>query len=101
PGRPHRRRPDTDQTTAAARAPNRRRPWGHRPGAGRARFETYRMTKPRRVNRRGSSGSEVAAELEDLRSRLAEAEGILHAIREGEVDAVVVNGEHGDQVYTL
>jgi PAS domain S-box-containing protein len=59
------------------------------------------MTKPRRVNRRGPSGSEVAAELEDLRSRLAEAEGILHAIREGEVDAVVVNGEHGDQVYTL
>jgi PAS domain S-box-containing protein len=40
-------------------------------------------------------------ELEDLRTRLAEAEEILHAIRDGDVDAVVVNGEHGEQVYTL
>ncbi|MEI6501037.1 MAG: PAS domain S-box protein, partial [Armatimonadota bacterium] len=40
-------------------------------------------------------------EVEDLRARLAEAEEVLRAIRNGEVDAVVVTGEGGDQVYTL
>jgi PAS domain S-box-containing protein len=44
---------------------------------------------------------ELAAELEDLRARLAEAEEVLRAIRNGEVDAVVVAGERGEQVYTL
>jgi adenosyl cobinamide kinase/adenosyl cobinamide phosphate guanylyltransferase len=47
------------------------------------------------------SKSELAAELEDLRTRLAEAEDVLRAIRNGEVDAVVVTGERGEQVYTL
>jgi len=47
------------------------------------------------------SGPELAAELEDLRARLAEAEEVLSAIRNGEVDAVVVAGERGEQVYTL
>jgi PAS domain S-box-containing protein len=37
----------------------------------------------------------------DLRTRLEEAEDTLRAIREGEVDAVVVSGPEGDQVYTL
>jgi PAS domain S-box-containing protein len=36
-----------------------------------------------------------------LRARLAEAEETLHAIRQGEVDAVVVSGASGPQVYTL
>lgn len=36
-----------------------------------------------------------------LRRRLAEAEDTLEAIRAGEVDAVVVNGPAGQQVYTL
>ncbi len=49
----------------------------------------------------GTSRPELAAELEDLRSRLAEAEDVLCAIRNGEVDAVVVTGKHGEQVYTL
>jgi PAS domain S-box-containing protein len=40
-------------------------------------------------------------EVEDLRARLAEAEEVLRAIRNGEVDAVVVTGEGGDQVYPL
>ncbi|MFA6271178.1 MAG: PAS domain S-box protein, partial [Candidatus Paceibacterota bacterium] len=44
---------------------------------------------------------ELVAEREDLRARLAEAEEVLNAIRNGEVDAVVVAGEHGEQVYTL
>ena len=47
------------------------------------------------------SKPELAAELEDLRARLAEAEEVLRAIRNGEVDAVVVTGERGEQVYTL
>ena len=36
-----------------------------------------------------------------LRARLAEAEETLRAIRSGDVDAVVVAGKHGDQVFTL
>jgi PAS domain S-box-containing protein len=38
---------------------------------------------------------------EDLRMRLEEAEETIRAIREGEVDAMVVSGPQGDQVYTL
>lgn len=41
------------------------------------------------------------AELADLRERLREAQETLDAIRSGEVDAVVVNGENGNQVYSL
>jgi PAS domain S-box-containing protein len=37
----------------------------------------------------------------DLRRRLAEAEQTLEAIRSGEVDALLVSGEKGDQIYTL
>ena len=36
-----------------------------------------------------------------LRARLAEAEETLRAIREGEVDAVVVSGSQGDRVFAL
>jgi PAS domain S-box-containing protein len=39
--------------------------------------------------------------LEELRERLREAEETLDAIRNGEVDAVVVGGPSGQQVYTL
>ena len=37
----------------------------------------------------------------DLRLRLAELEATLGAIRSGEVDALIVNGPNGDQVYSL
>jgi len=40
-------------------------------------------------------------QIEDLRMRLEEAEETLRAIREGEVDALVVSDPQGDQVYTL
>ena len=44
-------------------------------------------------------------ELEDvlasLRIRLAEAEDTLHAIRNGGVDALVIAGENGEQIFTL
>jgi two-component system, NarL family, sensor kinase len=39
--------------------------------------------------------------LSKLRARLAEAEGMLRAIRSGDVDAVVVAGRQGPQVFTL
>jgi PAS domain S-box-containing protein len=39
--------------------------------------------------------------LAKLRARLAEAEQTLHAIRSGEVDAVVVAGKQGPQVFSL
>jgi two-component system, sensor histidine kinase len=40
-------------------------------------------------------------ETETLRARLAEAEDMLRAIRHGEIDALVVEGPGGHQVYTL
>ena len=40
-------------------------------------------------------------ELEELRLRLSEAEDTLNAIQNGQVDAVVVNGPKGTQVFTL
>ena len=36
-----------------------------------------------------------------LRARLVEAEEMLRAIRQGEIDALVVEGDRGNQVYTL
>ncbi len=44
---------------------------------------------------------EPSGALADLRARLSEAEETLRAIRSGEVDAVVVAGEQGPQVFTL
>lgn len=40
-------------------------------------------------------------ELAELRARLADAEETLRAIRRGEVDAVMVEGKQGPQVFTL
>ncbi len=42
-----------------------------------------------------------SSEIEELRRRLEEAEGTLRAIQSGEVDALVVSGRQGEQVYTL
>ncbi|MCZ7402797.1 MAG: PAS domain S-box protein [Candidatus Methanoperedens sp.] len=44
---------------------------------------------------------ELKLEVDRLRAQLAEAEETLRAIRSGEVDALVVSGEKGDQVFTL
>ncbi len=41
------------------------------------------------------------ARIEELQARLDEAEETIRAIRAGEVDAVIVQGEAGEQVYTL
>ena len=48
-----------------------------------------------------SSPQDLLAEIADLRNRLFEAEDTLRAIREGEVDALVVSGLAGEQIYTL
>jgi PAS domain S-box-containing protein len=40
-------------------------------------------------------------EIDELRNRLAEAEATLRAIRQGEVDAIVVEADQGPTVYTL
>jgi PAS domain S-box-containing protein len=45
--------------------------------------------------------TDLAAEVQDLRARLQEAEETLRAIRRGEVDALVVEGTRGEQIYTL
>jgi PAS domain S-box-containing protein len=47
------------------------------------------------------SPEDLLAEIADLRSRLEEAEDTLRAIREGEVDALVVSGLAGEQIYSL
>ena len=51
--------------------------------------------------RRIISHVRLVRENAELRARLAEAEETLHAIRTGEVDALVVSGIDGDQVFTL
>jgi PAS domain S-box-containing protein len=48
----------------------------------------------------GRSG-DLVRENAELRERLAEAEGVLQAIRRGEIDAVVVSGTTGERVFTL
>jgi PAS domain S-box-containing protein len=47
------------------------------------------------------SRAELLSEMESLRARLEEAEETLRAIRSGEVDALVVEGPEGEQVFTL
>jgi PAS domain S-box-containing protein len=44
---------------------------------------------------------ELEQELQNLRDRLSVAEETLQAIRQGEVDALVVSGPEGDQIFTL
>ena len=45
--------------------------------------------------------SDGLSDIDDLKSRLAEAEDTLRALRSGEVDALVVDGESGPQIFTL
>lgn len=49
----------------------------------------------------GKSAVTPSPGLAELQARLTEAEATLRAIRSGEVDAVVVAGERGEQVFTL
>jgi two-component system, NarL family, sensor kinase len=52
---------------------------------------------PKRKKQPGQSSQDVT----DLQARVAELEETLRAIRMGEVDAVLVSGPEGDQVFTL
>jgi two-component system NarL family sensor kinase len=52
---------------------------------------------PKRKKQPGQSSRDVT----DLQARVAELEETLRAIRMGEVDAVLVSGPQGDQVFTL
>ena len=45
--------------------------------------------------------NQLLIENEELRSRLAETEATLEAIRNGEVDAIVVSGTEGEKIFTL
>ena len=47
------------------------------------------------------TAEQYQAEIADLRARLEESEETLRAIREGEVDAVIVSGSKGDRVFAL
>jgi PAS domain S-box-containing protein len=49
----------------------------------------------------GKTREALLRENEELRRRLTEAEETLSAIRSGEVDAIVVSGPEGEQVFTL
>ena len=51
--------------------------------------------------KRASTHSELLLENEELRARLEEAEETLRAIRNHEVDALMVEGPEGEQVFTL
>ena len=44
---------------------------------------------------------ELVRENEELRAKLAEAQEVLRAIQSGDVDAVVVSGPRGEQIFTL
>jgi len=43
----------------------------------------------------------ISAEMDELQHRLEEAEETLRAIREGEVDALVIDSPSGEMIYTL
>ncbi len=45
--------------------------------------------------------ADYLAEIQDLKLRLEEAEGTLRAIRHGEVDALVIPGSKGDEIFEL
>jgi two-component system, NarL family, sensor kinase len=53
------------------------------------------------VLKKPKTPNQLLAENADLRAQLDEAEDTLRAIRSGEVDALVVSGVGGDQIFTL
>ncbi len=53
------------------------------------------------MNDPNSLQDSLGLEVERLREQLAEAEDLLNAIRNGQVDALVVKGPQGESVYTL
>ena len=71
---------------------------------GQPSFRPASSRRPGRSHSRfaeAAGGVAKAGGLAELRGRLAEAEETLRAIRGGEVDAVMVAGQQGPQVFTL
>jgi len=71
----------------------------HAPPASPGDDHPGKARHPARASR--AAPGERSRKLAELRSRLAEAEETLLAIRNGEVDAVVTTGKNGPQVFTL
>ncbi len=59
------------------------------------------MSIPRASRAVPAKPQPLQREIDELRQKVAEAEETLLAIRQGDVDAVIVKGEAGPQVYTL
>src|SRR5262249_25408710 len=94
-----RRHPDPGQGAARAAAPDHRRPFGPRARARGAEPDPcFGRDQGRFVAMAGFDQNERIIELERL---LEEANETLDAIRNGEVDAIVVGGADGQYVYTL
>ncbi len=56
---------------------------------------------PRGPDQLRRENEQLRNELRDVRDRLVEADDTLQAIREGEVDAIVVSGDNGEQIFSL
>jgi PAS domain S-box-containing protein len=52
------------------------------------------------LSKAAKARQQLLDEIESLHARLSESEETLRAIREGEVDAIVVNGSQGEQVFS-
>lgn len=96
-----RRHTRPNQKTAAAPAPLHRRHVAHgenspRVGLARESNQTAMKTPPP-----PSTDQTLRTENAELRARLDDAEGMLRAIRAGEVDALVVEGDAGPRLFTL
>jgi PAS domain S-box-containing protein len=61
----------------------------------------YRSGAGIHMSQEPQTHEQLVQEVADLRARLEEANETLHAILVGEVDAVVVQGSQGDQLFTL
>src|SRR4051794_1782798 len=102
PPRRDRRRTDPDQAAARAAAPTRRRPGRPRPTPRRARPGGRAVRTGSAVTRPPENGvGGPADELGRLRTQIVELDRALTAIRAGDVDAVVLAGPQGHQLYTL
>ena len=77
-------------------APFHRRYVGHREPAGGAGFAKESIMPKKPITQ-----EQLLLELEDARARLNEAEETLRTIRSGEVDALIVPGARGEQIFTL
>ncbi len=96
PGRADYCRSDIDQEASPAAAEADRRYVGYGKVPGGNRFEAEKM---RRAMRKTITQEEkLQARIDELESRLAEAEETIRAIHQGEVDALVIETATGTQI---